>query len=503
MASSYVGVWSPLLSGTGGGCRDAEYLASIRLPEGGRLVFGSGGSASAVPLQGGVCMVVPRELVEGDVESSVLGELYASLLLASPERVEGDARLYWEHAEAYAERVAEEENWRLRRLLGPLLHGHAYAAGIGLLVARMSRLARLYVWLRPVYNETLRRGVRHLHRLAETYTRSSRCWLRLQEAPMREPRGLLDASPRAAARIALEAAGLDLLRSIPAGLLLEGFSTRLLPPLRDPLLYVRLDSARVATKLVGFEEQLYALTNVARLLRLRRSGLIRSARVVETGQGFRPAVVKHYRDPTMGKWLFAAILSLPLPKPRIAPKQRLGAEYHYNRVLASKGYMVPDPILVDPRRMKAAYTYIEGKPLSTLIQEEPASPAYRDYGALLARLHGDGIALWDTNPSNALLAGDAIYLVDLEQAREAKSIVDKAWDIAVAAYYSIVYTVAAAPQRAALLAQGYIEAGGDPAAVAEASKYRYAAPFAAATPPNVLEKTRRALAAAASRQETP
>ena len=489
------------VAGAGAGCRDAEYLAAVRLPGGGRLVFGSGGSASAVPLEGGVCIVVPRGLAESDVESSALGELYASLLLAAPETVEGDEELYWSHAGAYAERVAGEENWRLRRLLGPLLHGHAYAAPIGLLVARMSRLARLYVWLRPVYNETLRRGVRHLHRLAERYSRGRR-WLRLDEAPMREPLGLLDASPRAAARLALEAAGLDLLRSIPAGLLLEGFSTRPLPPLRDPLLYVRLDAARVATRLLRFEDQLYALTNVARLLRLRRSGLLRSTRVVEA-EGFRPAVVKHYRDPTMGKWLFAAILSLPLPKPRIAPKQRLGAEYHYNRVLASKGYPVPSPILVDPRRMKVAYTYIEGKPLSTVIQEEPASPAYRSYGALLARLHGDGIALWDTNPSNALLARDTIYLVDLEQAREAKSIVEKAWDIAVAAYYSIVYTVAAAPQRAMLLAQGYIEAGGDPAVVAEASKYRYAAPFAAATPPNVLEKTRRALAAAASRKETP
>lgn len=455
-----------------------------------------------MPLQGGVCIVVPSELAEGDVESSVLGELYASLLLAAPESLEGRQGLYWEHVEAYAERVAGEENWRLRRVLGELLHGHAYAAPIGLLVARMSRLARLYVWLRPVYNETIRSGVRHLHRLARVLTHSR--WLRLSEAPMREPHGPLDASPRAAARVALEAANLDILRSIPAGLLLEGFSTRPLPPLRDPLLYVRLDAARLATRLIRFEDQLYALTNVAKLLRLRRSGLIRSTRVVETGQGFRPAVVKHYRDPTMAKWLLAAILSLPLPKPRIAPKQRLNAEYHYNRVLASRGYPVPDPILVDPRRMKAAYTYVEGKPLSAVIQEEPATPAYRSYGALLARLHGDGISVWDTNPSNALISSDgAIYLVDLEQAREARGMADKAWDIAVAAYYSIVYTVTAAPQRAALLAQGYIEAGGDPAVVAEASKYRYAAPFAAATPPNVLEKTRRALAAAAARQETP
>ena len=69
----------------------------------------------------------------------------------------------------------------------------------------------------------------------------------------------------------------------------------------------------------------------------------------------------------------------------------------------------------------------------------------------------------------------------------------------MAVYYSIPYAIGGAPERALLLAGGYLEAGGSKEVILEASKYRYAAPFAAVVPPNVLEKTRRSLALAAGR----
>jgi tRNA A-37 threonylcarbamoyl transferase component Bud32 len=483
------------------GCRGARYLAGYRYPGSGLWLWvGPGGEALVEAEPGGICILLPERLVWDDVSEGALADAYAGLLLAPPAAVVGDRELLWSHITAYARRLLGEENYRFRRLLGEHLHRHALAARIAPLAARMARLARFYTWLRPLYRRAFLdpEGARWLHRVASTYSGGS-LWLRLAEEPAVKPSRLPGATgARAAVELALEAASLDLLRAIPREALMEGVLSPMPPPLRDPVLFLRLDHARLATKLLGFEEQLHALTGVARLLRLRRRGVIRSARLVETPEGFRPAIVKTYRDLSMAKWLLAALLSLPLPQPRLGPKKRLGAEYHYNRLLASLGYNVASPILVDPRRRMAAYTYIEGRTLVDLLRENSSHPIYHRYGGLLARLHRDGIALWDTNPTNAIVTpGGSIYLVDLEQAREAASLAEKAWDIAVAVYYSIPYSVSGAPERAVLLARGYIEAGGSPEAVLEASRYRYAAPFAAVVPPNVLEKTRRSLARAA------
>lgn len=485
------------------GCRgDASYLLEYSYPLSGLQLWLGAGSGNRVEAWGrSICIVVREKLAAGDSSAGLLAETYAGFLLAPPRSTWGDEALLWSHIETYARRVVGEENYRLRRLLGPHLHRHAVLTRIAPLVARMARLARLYTWLRPLYRQAFTSpGAHWLHRVAETYA-GSRCEITASDIPLTKPsRGIGAASALAAVEIALEAASLDLLRAIPREALTEGILSTNPPPLRDPLLYVRLDAARLATKLLSFEEQLHAITGVKKILEAKRRGLIRSVRLLEAPGGFYPAVVKHYRDATIAKWLIAALLSLPLPQPRLSSKARLGAEYHYNRVLEELGYRVPKPILVDPRRRMAAYTYVEGKTLAELLRENSTHPVYASYGRLLAKLHRDGISLWDTNPTNAIVGRDgSLYLIDLEQAREAKTVAEKAWDIAVAVYYSIPYAIGGAPERALLLAGGYLEAGGSREVILEASKYRYAAPFAAVVPPNILEKTRRSLALAAGR----
>jgi len=476
----------------------AEYLAGYEYPSSGlRLYLGVGSENRVVRTERGICVVLEEHVAESDVKDGLLGEIFASFLLASPTEVVGDRSLLLAHAAGYVSRITGEENYRYQRLLGEKLHRHALASPLGLPAARMSRLARFYTWLRPLYSRTLGGPAsRWLHEVVREAGLGGRRWVPLPELPLTQPhrRLGLGAAARTAVELARGATSLDVLRAIPPEAVIEGVGSSLAPPLRDPLLFLRLDRARLATRLVGFERQLYALTGVAGALRARRRGIIRSAKVIESEKGFVTAVVKHYRDPTIAKWLLAALLSLPLPQPRLRPKERLGAEYHYNAVLEGRGYRVPRPILVDPRRLRAAYTYVEGKTLAELLSSNPVPIEFREYGRLLASLHRDGVALWDSNPSNVILGRDGLYLVDLEQAREAASIVEKAWDIAVAVYYSVPYSLGGAVERAKLLATGYLEAGGDRSVVAEAARYRYAAPFAAVIPLNVLERIRRAIA---------
>ena len=445
-----------------------------------------------------VVIRLPERLIEADVEASVFAEAVAGLLLVEPSSRWGDTGSLERLAVRYARRVAAEEAERLRSRLG-LLSRHVLVADIGPLVARLSRLFRLHVWSRPLYREAPVRSARRLRRLARKGY-ADRPWLRLEELPP-PPQAQPGLRKRftLAARAAREAASVSLLQGLPAELLLRGLVTRPTPPLRDPLLYLRLDAARLATRLLSFEEQLYALIGVTSAI-MRRSSPLRSASIVEAGGGHRPAVVKHYRASSLAKWLLVAAASTRLPRPRTRPAARLQAEYHYNRVLHEKGFNVPQPILVDPRRLKAAYSYIEGVTLADAVRENPVTPLYRSYGSLLAKLHAENIALWDSNPTNVVVSGDGLlYLVDLEQARENASVEEKAMDVAVALYYSIPYNMSRADERAALLAHGYLEAGGSPDVLLEAAKYKYMAPFIAAAPAHLLEKTRHRLLEAAKR----
>lgn len=478
-----------------------------------RLVLGLSRERSCIEGHAGrLEAVVQLDIVSADVEESLLGEALASILLLKPAYIEGDEKVYYDLLARYVARLFREEVSRLKKLFHKS-YERLWVADVYPVVARMARLQRIYPWLRTVYGDALRRR--------DYYT-----WLRriVQDAALRGlgasgvwlPARLVASEPGQRLRLVQQLGGapkvaqllgniasqvsLSLLQAIPQTLIIESISRKPHPLTRDPLLLVRLDAARVATRLMQFEDQLYAITGVKRLLRgvkLSRKGIIRSVRTVEAG-GFRPAVVKRYIDITAVKWLAASIASLPLPRPRLRALARLNAEYYYNRLLDEQGFNVPQPLLIDPRRRQAAYSYIEGVDLLAMLQRESVPEPYREAGRLLARLHSSGIALWDANPSNFVYDGERLYIVDLEQAREISGIQDAAWDVAVACYYSLLYAPRNGPERARMVASGYLEAGGSREVLLEAAKHKYMAPFLAAVLPNVLEKTRRVILAAAS-----
>ncbi|KSW12001.1 hypothetical protein CF15_04230 [Pyrodictium occultum] len=476
-----------------------------------RLTLGvSRGRSCVMGGAGWVEASIGLDVVEADVEESLLGELLASLLLLEPAGIEGDVEAYRLLVSKYLGRVFGEEAGRLRRLLARSFE-RLYVADIYPAVARMSRLQRIYPWLRIAYSAALQRSSYYswLRRLLrETVLAGVDTHSRWIPAKLIASKGkshpLINRLGEAARAIGVlgsfaQQAFLPLLRALPQSLLMESIGQKPHPLTSDPLLLARLDSARLATKLVSFEDQLYAITGVKRLLdslKLRRKSIVRSVLVLGTGD-FKPAVVKRYIDLSAVKWIVASVASLPLPKPRLRPLARLDAEYYYNRLLAEKGFHVPHPLLVDPRRRLAAYSYIEGSDLIALLQRDPAPEPYREAGRLLARLHRSGVALWDANPGNFVYDGENLYLVDLEQARGLRGIGEAAWDIAMASYYSLIYAPRSGPERAAMIASGYLEAGGGREVLLEAAKYKYMAPFLAAAPPNLLERTRRALLAAA------
>ncbi len=434
------------------------------------------------------------DAIRGDACCSLLGELLAPLLPVA--RVEGElASEVEEAARLYLARVCTEELARLARLFGEASHLVTVPVTTPLLI-RVSRLARFYPWLRTVYGEALNANPRLLRDRCLEAARSLGLRVRGYLIEGVEAAEAHRSQPRRFEAMVASAAGL-LTQLASPHLVSEGLSTPLHPLLRDPLAGVRVAGAPVALKTMSFEDQLYIITGVSRALAVIRGGGIRAARKVEVG-GFVTAIVKDYRSPIAAKWLLAAILTLHLPKPRLAPRRRMNAEILYTTILADEGFNVHGLLLVDPRRLKAAFRYVEGEDLTAVLKRTGTPPQYRDLGVLLAQLHSKQISLWDTNPSNFVISRTGyLYVVDLEQARRLGSVEEAAWDIAMGIYYSALYGPRDAPTRAKMLAEGYLDAGGDRRVVEEAAKPKYMLPFIMAVAPSVLERCRRALLYAA------
>ena len=437
-------------------------------------------------------VAAPYAAVEADIGWGEAGGVLSSFLLLKPTTLYGDKEYYNMLLARIVERAYGETLYRLAGLFDAMWDRLWFAAHMPP-IALLSILARLYPWLRPTINAMMYSPSYHQWisgvsaKVASTIEYVSRVpgtpYYRLISKPKKPS---LETSP---VRL-VEAIQI----TVDPNRTVEGLREKLHPLLKDPLLLARLDSARLATRLLDFQDQLFAITGVkAGLARVCRQSVVRATARIEA-RGYTPAVVKWYARPIALKWLLVYILALHLPKPRILPRKRLAAEYRYNRLLAEKGYNVPRPLLVDPRRLVSAYEYVEGKTLSDLIREE-AVPREElvQLGGLLASLHRDGVGLWDTNPSNFIFSQGKLYVVDLEQARENPSLAEKAWDIALAAYYPSTLLPRKPEIRAKLLAKGYLDGGGDPSVVLEASRPRYMIPFLTAVAPNVLESIRRTL----------
>ncbi|AEM37917.1 Mn2+dependent serine/threonine protein kinase [Pyrolobus fumarii 1A] len=423
--------------------------------------------------------VVRVDELVGDAEASILGELVASMLLTPPEQIDGDPSVIEEARMAYLTRIAVEEHARLRKLLGGLA-AHAKVAHIYHIVARASRLSRLYPWVPSSLIDVLRSDARVVVRDAEQSLLEAGCersggpWFELCE------------HSGARIRRGWRLVAVRLTRIWP--LVRPGGVDH--PLIRDPLLLVKLRRGRLRTKVLEFEEQLYSVTGVKRILRTVQMGL--GGTVTAYRGEFKSVIVKRYLTPATAKWVVAAGIALPIYPYRLAPRDRLEAEYDAVNAMLDAGLPVPEPVLVDPRGLKAAYEYIEGTPLHHLVAKDPLHPSLAEAGMLLAQLHREGWVMGDANPTNFIVGRDRIYMVDLEQARKSDSIKHRAWDLAVLVYYSFLFNPQEPGNRAMLVAKAYIAAGGDVEVVREAARVVFAVPFTPIAPVTVLEKARRA-----------
>ncbi len=377
----------------------------------------------------GICLEVSLDVARMDVDWSLFAEKIASLLLVNPESIEGSWRVLEALINRFRDRVVREELRGLKSVMGPL-YNHLDLDPLLLPVIRMMSSQPLHC----IYKPALEIQVEDLR--AD--------WNgRLQRAS-RGPRtpGYSDGL-RAAARMTLRTAS-TVFKALD---LFVKENSRCQPHkiLKEPWTLVRAPEGYIAP---------YSCSNVKELLPLagcKRPNPISSSRVC--GDGESKIVVKDY-SVAFYKWVLAAPLAVSYGF-KLSPNARAANEYiWYHRLRKAVGTPRVIALCLEPRRAIMWREYVEGSPLSELSDEE----SWVRGGSVMALVHYHAeAALGDANPGNILLSGGDAYVLDAEQAKEF-NYWRGAWDLSIAAAYSMVLLHKPARLIEALLEGYWVEA---------------------------------------------
>jgi tRNA A-37 threonylcarbamoyl transferase component Bud32/predicted nucleotidyltransferase len=163
-------------------------------------------------------------------------------------------------------------------------------------------------------------------------------------------------------------------------------------------------------------------------------------------------VIKHYTDRRAVKWIALNLWLSPIGRRYdVSPLIRMRNEYIGIRKIRELGINTPSILGVSFKDRIVAFRYVEGMPLSNMIDgfinmhhNSEVLEYITRYGSLLASIHNDGLVLRDTKPSNVLLTSNAedrtLYLTDFEQSSELRCISDASWDMVCFIYYSLIFT---------------------------------------------------------------
>ncbi len=201
---------------------------------------------------------------------------------------------------------------------------------------------------------------------------------------------------------------------------------------------------------------------------------------IKSGNRERSFVVKNFSDVRSLKWAILGVWAATARKFSMSPIARLEREYSASIGLRAIGVLTPKIAAVAPGERILAKEFVEGPPLSRLIDrilagKQDGSESVTAYGTALGKVHAAGMALGDAKASNVVVAQDGLYLTDLEQAVAGG---DQAWDLAEFLYYTAKLSNKEERMKevAAAFLKGY-QSRGEKGAVQRARGNRYLAPF--------------------------
>jgi tRNA A-37 threonylcarbamoyl transferase component Bud32 len=271
-------------------------------------------------------------------------------------------------------------------------------------------------------------------------------------------------------------------------------------PLENPRSLLRLEEGSVITDASLLVEQL------ARLLGFEKY----STKEKDIGEPYsttrvltfadeeraKSVVVKNYTDVRSLKWALLGIWASSAKRFSTAPLSRMDREYGMTLSLKGMGVLVPSVLAVAPSERILVKDFVSGLPLSGIISSilkgssSEVGPVSA-YGEVLAKVHGEGIAVGDAKPSNVIVSKEGLYLTDLEQAFAGG---DQAWDIAEFLYYTAKLSNREDAMRkvATAFLDSYAKSG-DRTNIAKARSPRYLGPFRPFLTPGMTKMLRERL----------
>ncbi|MGC9208570.1 MAG: nucleotidyltransferase domain-containing protein [Nitrososphaeria archaeon] len=154
-------------------------------------------------------------------------------------------------------------------------------------------------------------------------------------------------------------------------------------------------------------------------------------------------VIKEFKGRSEMKWYVLGIVGRPVKPFDMSPFRRMYNEYTGSVRLRSMGISIQNIIAVHLKKKLLVKEYIEGRSLLDYIREASESGIALQLVAAVAgvlrRIHDAGFAMGDSKPENFLVSGDKVYIVDLEQFRDAADNEDKGWDVSEFVYYSLSF----------------------------------------------------------------
>jgi len=211
------------------------------------------------------------------------------------------------------------------------------------------------------------------------------------------------------------------------------------------------------------------------------------------GTRAKSVVVKNYADVRALKWALLGIWASTAKKFSASANSRLEREYGMTLRLNSMGILVPRVLAVAPAERILVKEFIRGPTLASVINSflkgAPGGlESVSAYGEVIARLHTAGVALGDSKPSNVVVAGEGLYLTDLEQAYPGG---DQSWDIAEFLYYTAKLSIREDAMKR--VAEAFLESyarSGDRGRIVRARGQRYFGPFSPFLTPGMAKMLR-------------
>ena len=201
---------------------------------------------------------------------------------------------------------------------------------------------------------------------------------------------------------------------------------------------------------------------------------------IRSGSRERSFVVKNFSDVRSLKWALLGFWAATARKFSMSPIARLEREYGASVGLRSVGVLTPKVAAVAPGERLLAKEYVDGPPLSKLIDgilsgKSADASKVTAYGSVMGRVHAAGMALGDAKASNVVVADDGLYLTDLVQTVKGG---DMAWDLAEFLYYTAKLWAKEERMKDVAVAflKGYASKG-EKGTVEKARGNRYLAPF--------------------------